>query len=157
VTLSRDAIAGAFVAALALGYWLVADDIPRSLLADAVGAEGVPKVLGILLGALGLALIWRGIRRVGERGADRARWRVHARAMGLLAVGLGYIVVIPWLGFAVTTALLIVVAAVYAGRPLGRDLVLIGAVSGAVFWFVFAKLLSVSVPPGSWTGLWMGS
>jgi putative tricarboxylic transport membrane protein len=151
MSLSRDAIAGAISIALALGYWLVADGIPRSLLSDAVGADGIPKALAVVLGVLGLSLLWRGLRRREER-TEEPDWRAHLRAAGLLAIGIAYVVFMPWIGFAAATGIVIVVVAAYSGATLGRNLVLIGAVSGIAFWFVFAKLLSVSVPPGFWIG-----
>ena len=148
----RDTIAGSIAVALALAYWLIADDIPRSLLADAVGADGVPKALALVLGALGLMLLWRGLRSRSEGEAEMPEIGAHLRALGLLAIGIAYVVVMPWLGFLATSAVLIVVAATYAGLPFGRNLVVIGAVSGVALWVVFAKLLSVSMPVGLWIG-----
>jgi hypothetical protein len=144
--LSRDAIAGLSTVALGVGYWLIANAVPASLLADQVGADGVPKLLASALVTLGAVLALRGVRsRLADAPSDGA---AHRRAFGLLVIGCAYVVVMPVIGFLLTTAALIVVVAVYAGRKLSRDLVVVGAVSGVLFWATFAKLLGIAMPSG---------
>lgn len=149
--LVRDAVLGVAAIGLGLAYSLLADAVPTSLLSDQVGAGGVPKVLSGALIVLGAIQVWRGARIGGAEGTFDVR--VHGRALGLLAMGCGYVVVMPHLGFLLTTAVLIVAVSVYAGIKLGRDLLVVGAVSGVAFWVIFAKLLGIAMPSGVLAGV----
>ena len=152
--LGRDAVTGLGVLALAIAYWLVADRLQVSLLADAVGADGVPKVLAVALAMLGALLAFSGWRAGPEpASAESAQSGAHLRAAGLLAIGCVYVVLMPILGFALVTSIVIVVVAAYAGLAMSRNLVAIGAIAGGVFWFMFVKLLGISMPTGMWLEL----
>jgi hypothetical protein len=59
--MNRDLVFGSAAFALAVGYYLMATTIPESLLADAVGPQGLPKTYAVLLGGLSLILIIRSI------------------------------------------------------------------------------------------------
>jgi hypothetical protein len=48
--------------ALAIGYYLLAAQIPESQLADAVGPQGLPRIYAYVLGSLSLVLIARALR-----------------------------------------------------------------------------------------------
>ncbi len=48
--------------ALAIGYYLLAAQIPESQLADAVGPQGLPRIYAYVLGGLSLVLIARALR-----------------------------------------------------------------------------------------------
>lgn len=148
--LTRDAIVGIAAIAFGVAYWLMADAVPTSLLSDQVGAGGVPRVLATALAILGAIQIWRG---VWQGGTDSAiDMNAHSRALGLLALGCAYVAAMPHLGFLLTTAILIVAASVYAGIKMGRDILVVGAVSGVAFWAIFAKLLGIAMPSGVFAG-----
>lgn len=140
------ACAGA-VLALAAGYYLAADSIPTSLLSDGVGADGVPKLLAIVLAGLGGVLA---LRTIGAGGTARTiELGGHIRPIGLAVLGMVYVALAPLLGYAVTLALLIAAALVYFGA---REPVMIAlnAVGGAtLLWLTFAKLLGIAMPIGS--------
>lgn len=152
--LTRDAAVGIAAAVFGLTYWLLADAVPTSMLSDQVGAGGVPKVLASALMILGVIQTWRGARH-GARDAA-IDMSAHGRALGLLALGCVYVAVMPHLGFLLTTAVLIVAASVYAGIKMGRDILVVGAVSGVVFWAIFAKLLGIAMPAGVLGGVLAG-
>jgi hypothetical protein len=156
VTLSRDDILGLGVMVLAAAYWAAADQIPVSLLSDAVGADGAPKMLAVALAVCGaLLVVATRLKPVpagdGEDETDPAeRRRAHLRAAGLVA-GLGaYALLLPILGYPLALALLIGGAAVYGGARLSPTLVAIAATGGFAFWLFFSKFLGVLLPLGIW-------
>ena len=59
---TRDLVFGCASLALAVGYFLLAAQIPESLLADTVGPQGLPRIYAYVLGGLSLVLIARSLR-----------------------------------------------------------------------------------------------
>ena len=149
--MSRDVLSGLFLLAIAAGYYWAALGIPRSSLSDEVGAAGLPTVLAVILAALGLLIVVRGlvIRRPVAAAADAEEAEAPPRrAFGLLAIGAAYVFVVPYLGYVASIALLIAVVAIYEGlRPSWR-LPAIALAGAAFLWVLFVKLLGVQQPPG---------
>lgn len=144
--------------ALSVAYLQFAGRIPDSLLSDAVGAAGVPRALGWAAGIIGALLCLRSVRFAPGRAAATAPdaeeqaatgMGPHLRALGLLAILFGYVLLAPWLGYAVTTGLLVAVAAAYSGAPVGRNLVLVSACAALVFWVMFVYAFSIPMPSGA--------
>lgn len=158
--MERDLAFGSAAFALAAGYYLMAAAIPQSLLADAIGPQGLPKTYAVLLAGLSLILIIRslGRRRVASTGSAVSQGpgiqkQVLWRVMGMLAIGAVYIVVVPWLGYILSLAGLIVATTYYQGGALNRQVAVV-AVSGAVvFWLLFVMLLGIPQPAGLWPSL----
>ena len=71
------------------------------------------------------------------------------RAVGFLLFGAAYVIVLPFVGYVVGTALLIGAVALYEGAA--RNWVVpAAAIGGGVFyWAIFVKLLGVHQPVGS--------
>ena len=59
---TRDLVFGCASLALAVGYFLLAAQIPDSQLADTVGPQGLPRIYAYVLGGLSLVLIARSLR-----------------------------------------------------------------------------------------------
>lgn len=144
--------------ALSAGYLYVASGIQESLLSDAVGAGGVPRALGWVMAALGLLLCVRSVSfAAGPAKAAAAPQpppqdssaapgrHPHLQALGLLGILIGYVVLAPYLGYAVAVAVLVAAVAAYGGAAIDRNLLLISAAGGLVLWLVFAKLLGISM------------
>lgn len=133
---------------LAALYLLGASRIPDSLLSDAVGAAGVPRAVGWALGAIGVALCVRGVLRAGPaaKAGESAGLRPHLRALGLLAILFGYVLLAPWLGYAASTGLLVAAGAAYAGAPRGRNLLLVPLAAAVVFWLLFVQAFGIAMP-----------
>jgi hypothetical protein len=143
------------VAAMVLaGAWLAgANRIPESLLSDSVGAAGLPRAVGWCLAGVGLLLCLRSLRP----GADAAgpapiELRPHLRALGLLAILAGYVLLAPWLGYALATGVLVAAGALYAGAPRSRHLVLIPLAAAVVFWLLFVRAFGIPMPGNPWFG-----
>ena len=159
--MNRNLLFGGASLVLALVYYVMADAIPTSLLADAVGPGGLPKAYAVVLGGLSLLLMLRAAvqrRRAGaSAGAERkepaAQPAQYLRVAGLLGIGALYIIAVPWLGYAVTLALLIAATAYYQGGALTRRLALVSIVGALFFWFLFVFVLRIPQPPGFWPEL----
>lgn len=151
--LNRDEVLGLGAMAAAAAYWAAADRIPVSLLADSVGADGVPKMLAVALGLFGALLA--GSRRLrpasagaGEPEAPEVRRRQHRRAAGLLGGLAVYVLLLPYLGYPL--ALLIFAGAIYGGARPTAGLGLVAVLAGLGFWLFFTKFLGVLMPLGLW-------
>ena len=139
--------------ALAVGYYLLAAQIPESQLSDAVGPQGLPRIYAYLLGGLSLVLIASSVRSPSsESRAPNPQFRV-LRPAGVVAIGAIYIVVVPWLGYIVSLAALIAATTYYQGGGASRRVAIV-AVSGAfLFWLLFVVLLGIQHPAGIWPSL----
>ncbi len=70
---------------------------------------------------------------------------MHLAALGLLAILALYVVVLPYAGYVVATALLIGAVARFSGAPFGRNLPLVAIAGGVVLWLLFDPLLGISL------------
>jgi hypothetical protein len=150
----------------AVGYYMMADAIPTSLLADGVGPGGLPKAYAVVLGILSLVLIARSLmRRAAARSNGHIRGesdddnRVHVpreqliRVAGMLAIGAIYVVLVQWLGYILTLAVLIAATAYYQGATLTRQLGVVALGGALFFWLLFDVLLRIPQPAGFWPDL----
>lgn len=161
MAMSRNVIAGLVLLALAVVYWLGADVIPRSPLSGTVGADGLPKLLAVILGTLACILVVQSILLPQRDGAETTsspeaaaeRRRLHLRALGMLALGIGYVAIIETAGYLVSVALLIAATAVYNGRRPSLGLASVVVVAAAVFYVLFVRVLNVPLPAGIWPEL----
>jgi hypothetical protein len=144
-----DLALGVAAMALAAAYLAAAATIPESLLADAVGAAGVPKLVGWAMGAAGALLCLRSIR-LGRRPvpAQSIQWRPHLLALGLLGLLIAYVIVAPLVGYPLSIALLTGAVAWYAGATFGWRLCVFSIASGAMFWVLFAAVFDLAMPRG---------
>ena len=158
--MDRDLAFGGTTLALSAGYYWMAAAIPRSQLADAVGPQGLPRTYALLLGVLSLALIVRSLRarvqasKVSDSpspvtGPRSPLWRVA----GMLAIGVVYIVVAPWLGYLLSIAALILATTYYQGGAINRQIAVVALSGGILFWLLFVVLMRVQQPPGWWPPL----
>jgi len=115
--------------ALAAFYYTAADAIPTSLLSDAVGADGLPKLLALSLAALCALLALRTVITGGD--ARAISLVAHDLPLGLALIGIAYVVLAPKLGYAVTLALLIAATLVYFGAR-SPGMIILNAIGGAV-------------------------
>ncbi|HEY6510161.1 MAG TPA: tripartite tricarboxylate transporter TctB family protein, partial [Vicinamibacterales bacterium] len=74
-----------------------------------------------------------------------------ARIVVTLAIGIAYGVVVPWLGYPASIALLLAATAGYMTGAINRRVVAVAVAGGAVFWLLFVWLLGIPQPEGIWT------
>jgi hypothetical protein len=153
-------IAGLALVVLAVAYWVGADSISRSVLSGNVGADGLPKLLAVTLGVLSLILIVQErakLRRPARAAADgpdsregreRAGFATHAAAGGILLIGAGYVLILPYAGYVASVALLLFAVAWYHGKRSFLGVFAFSAIAAAAFYLIFVVLLDVSMPAG---------
>ena len=148
--IARDLACAALGWALGIALWIGASRLPRSMLSDEFGADGIPRGLALLMVAVATLIAVRAFfaRRPAEP-VEPVPLAVHARAFGIIALGFAYVLLAPFLGYLPTAAVLIVATAVYYGTRFNLSLVLVAVVGAAFLWWMFAKMLSVSMPVGS--------
>jgi hypothetical protein len=161
--MSRDFYAGCGLLIFSVVYYLAAAAIPASQLSDTVGPGGMPKSYGIALGILSILLIGQSVlarrRALATRakiaaGEESRQDRYRAlRALGMLAIGIAYLVLLPILGYMVSLALLIFAAAWYQEGSRRRWLIPTAAVGAGLFWLLFVHILQIDQPAGFWPSL----
>jgi hypothetical protein len=135
-----------------VAWWRAADAIEDSLLSDAVGAGGVPKLVAAVMAGAGALLLVRTLRAPKGGAPGPGGLARHARAAGLLAGCAAYVLAAPLLGYPLAIALFCGGVALYAGAasPLGAAAFGLGC--SAVGWVSFVKLLAIPFPAGTLFG-----
>ncbi|MEA5160239.1 tripartite tricarboxylate transporter TctB family protein [Cereibacter johrii] len=156
--LTRNLIGGLVAMALGLAYLAVALQIQVSMLADTFGPRGMPLIYGGLMTGLGALLTLEALL-TSYRLDPEARARLHdkewrgmgvqiLRAAGMFAIAAAYVLLVSWLGYPISLALLILAVALYMGARPGPRLLLIGVAGALAMWAIFVGLLGVRMPEG---------
>jgi putative tricarboxylic transport membrane protein len=155
---NRDLVFGSATLALAAVYYALTVTIPQSDLADPIGPQGLPKTYAAVLAVLAIILIARSIKRpanLAPTNPEPANPRTNepanlGRVIGMLLIGVGYIVVLPWLGYLLSVAALIAATTYFQGGSINLRSILV-AISGALcLWVLFIWLLRIQYPAGLW-------
>ncbi len=142
--LTTDRVAGAALALLALGVLLESRRLPLGTL-HAPGPAFVPVVLGVILLALGAALVATGGAARRLQAGDWPEWR-HAAA--ILAAGAFAALALERLGYRLTVgAMLVFLLGVVERRGVVTTLVVAAGLAAGSF-FLFDTLLRVQLPRG---------
>lgn len=156
---SADTWIGVIMLIAALVYWLEAGKIRISPLDGLVGAAGLPKSLAYVLAGLSLILIARGIAETKIRLRSNAAeseeprslgdWiKPHLRAVGMLAIGVVYLLLLPWLGYTITVAMLLFAVSVYNGAQINLRTILVAVIGAAFCQLLFVQFLGITLPTG---------
>ncbi len=155
--LSRDFVGGLVAIALGSLYLVFSFRQRVSALADTIGPAGMPKVLGILMVALGIILCATGCLSIPVSLLRRhqSEWEGEARKIfaGIRAAwhcSVIYLFLLACLGYVFSIALLLAAVAFYLGAAcqLANDAV-IAAAGAVVLWAIFVVLLGVPMPAGT--------
>ena len=153
---NRDLVFGSATLVLAALYYALTITIPRSDLADPIGPQGLPKTYAVVLAVLSIILIARSIKRSANLEPANLEPEITnhesriPRVIGMLLIGVAYIVVLPWLGYLLSVAALIAATTYFQGGSITRRSILV-AISGALcFWVLFIWLLRIQYPAGLW-------
>jgi len=164
----RDSFVGVSLLLFSGLYWLGAAAIRVSPLEGSVGAAGLPKALAVVLAILSVYLIGRNLLsvRAGDRAAPEASpakpapveekpftLRHHLRAMMMLAFGVGYVLLLPELGYAVSVTLLMAGVAYFLGLRRLPKVALFAVLGGAFFFLLFVVILKIPLPEGVFSDL----
>ena len=157
-----DRISGGLGMLLAASYIATAQSIEDSLLADAVGASGVPTGVGVVLLIASLFLFVKSFKskasmlnETEEEPSEGGSQHPHAMALGLLLILAAYVFLLPILGYVLSVGLLVGAASWFAGARRYTSLVLCAVLAGPVLWFVFDWTLEIRLPVGLWP-MWLG-
>lgn len=155
-----DRITGVLGILVAASYVAYARQIEDGLLADEVGAAGVPTAVGLVMMLAAAGLLLKASRHSAAPTGDGAKedtpWASHGLALALLGVLAAYVLVLPVAGYWVSVALLIgAVSALVGARD--RKVILACSVLGASgLYTLFTLLLNIRLPAGLWP-TWMGT
>ncbi len=145
-----DVVAGAAFLALAMGAWVAGRGLPFGS-ARQPGPGFFPLGLTLLLAALAVALLARGLRRAGPD--LRAAWADRAGRHRLLLMSgalLGYVATVETAGYLVTTTGLFVVLVRWVGGRGWVTTLVVSVLAAAASHALFARTLGVSLPAGIW-------
>jgi len=159
--INRDIWIGIVMLLVAVVYWLEADKIRISPLDGPIGASGLPKSLAYALGALAIILIIRSV--VGALAARKAApsdnveekpldMQPHLRALGILVIGVGYLLLVSWLGYIITVAALLLAVSLYIGAAFNLRTILIAVIGGVFYHLLFVEFLGIPLPAGQLLG-----
>jgi hypothetical protein len=158
-------ITGSVGLIFSLVYIRFASGIEDSLLADEVGASGVPLAIGGLMALVSALLLFKAFIQkptpVLHSDADQepdpdAPQNPHRLALGLLLILAAYLVLLPWLGYVLAIGLLSASVAWFAGGRESRVLLGFALFTGPLLWFLFDFALKVKMPAGIWSTLFAG-
>jgi putative tricarboxylic transport membrane protein len=146
-----DAIFGLLLLALGAFVIAVVSSYP-TIAAQRVGPALFPALIALGLAIGGLILLVRGWRTRATMPWIRFEPWVHsprhvAGFIGVIGSVVFYIVVVDWLGFFLTSLVILTVLFRLFGVALGRSIV-IAAIATFVIHFAFYKLLRVPLPWG---------
>lgn len=167
---------GPFLIVLGFGVWLwtVADGFAIATTLGRAGPDLWPKIILVLLIGAALwgvveaalksrtdddtsVLITNATRSAGHEedarkdlagdAADAEKRPIFA-ILGIASM-LGYVAVIPYLGFVITTFLLLLAIMLFAGYDRPLRAVIISLIGALVFFVVFQRIVYVSLPMGA--------
>ena len=150
----RDAVFGLLLLALGAAVIAVVSSYP-TIPAQRVGPSLFPGLIALGLVIGGLLLVVRGWReRAIVPWVLLEPWvrspRHVAGVLGVIGSVIFYIVAVDWLGFFLTSLLILTISFRLFGVSLGRSIV-IAAIATFVIHFAFYKLLRVPLPWGLFT------
>jgi putative tricarboxylic transport membrane protein len=150
---SADVVSGCVLVLLGVLVLVAASQI-RGGMEERLPPRTLPYIVGsvILAGGAGLAL--KSWRRPGPGGPGPALKWPDGAAMLRIAVCLAalvlYIVLMPYLGFPITSGIYVAFTIRYLRPSAPWTALLIGVVTGLLSYYVFSQLLELSLPLGDW-------
>jgi hypothetical protein len=168
----RDVWLGLGGITFAAAYWWSADRIPISPLDGAVNAAMIPKTLAYLLIGFCVIMMVRALaiealflraakvaraqtepERPKEAGTYYFSLQQHLKAIGVIAIGIAYLLVLPWLGYVPSVILLFLAMSIYIGAKANLYSLGVAVVVAVVFYGLFVMLLGIPLPAGFWPSL----
>ena len=164
--LTKDLWIGLTVLLVAAVFWFEAGKIRISPLDGPVNAAGLPRSLAYALGALAIILMLRsligtalGYRSTSDETGESTLadvMRPHLRAVGMLAIGVGYLLIVSWLGYAITIVALLLAVSLYNGASLNLRTAAVALIGGVFYHLLFVEFLGIPLPPGHILGPLLG-
>ncbi|MFF5987178.1 tripartite tricarboxylate transporter TctB family protein [Prauserella flavalba] len=116
-----------------------------------VGPAAVPLPVGVLLGAVGAALLVRARTQLRDaRPGSRRPAHGALRVCGMVAALVAFALLLPVLGYVVSSAALFAVTAILLGAPRAPQAIAYGWALAALVFLVFDRLIGLTLPTGPW-------
>jgi putative tricarboxylic transport membrane protein len=142
----------AFGAVMLVGAVLVIVDAVRlPETSGSVGPAAVPLPVGVLLGVVGAALLVQSRTEYGSA-SHESTWQPRAglRLLAMIVALVAFAVLLPVLGYVVSSAALFVAAAMLLGAPALWRTVAYGWALAAILFLLFDRVIGLSLPTGPW-------
>jgi putative tricarboxylic transport membrane protein len=139
-------ITGGVLALLGAAVALEATTFDVSFMTDPVGPKALPFLVAVMLIVAGL----RALTRPREELSFPGRGTL-LRVAGAVAAFLLYAVALPWVGFFLSTTLVVTALSLLYQGPPARSVFSAAVLSGAL-WLLFVRALSLPLPVGD---LWI--
>ncbi|WP_229071084.1 tripartite tricarboxylate transporter TctB family protein [Actinoplanes sp. DH11] len=117
---------------------------------DAVGPAAAPTLLGILLGTTGLLLAVQGARSARTAPESALEKRRLWRLAGLVGALIAFALLLPIMGYVVSSTALFTAAALLLGAPHPARVVAYGWTVAVAAFLIFDRLIGLSLPAGPW-------
>jgi putative tricarboxylic transport membrane protein len=148
-TVLASAILGGLM--LIAAVLVIVDALRLPATSEAVGPAAVPLPIGVLLGVFGAILLIQSRAQWG--GASREEtWQPRAglKLLGMIVALVAFAVLLPILGYVVTSAALFVAAAMLLGAPSFWQTIAYGWALAAIVFLLFDRVIGLSLPTGPW-------
>jgi putative tricarboxylic transport membrane protein len=145
---SHDTIAAILIASVCVAYLGGARGFQPPLVADPLGPSAFPTILGwagLILAVAQLVLAWFGRQTPDEAPTP---FRQYLKPLLLFGLLVGYALVLELAGYLLATFTFVVLSLLILGEPLWRG-GLVAAGFSASFYYVFVKVLKISLPAGA--------
>jgi hypothetical protein len=157
--LGREILAGLIGLAVSLALLVQSFGLPQLPLVP-IGPGFYPRIVLIFMAVMSLALMAQGVLAARRTAPAAEAAPQPARAYALVAAAFaiigGYILLLPALGYRLSTVLFVAAMQAALERPTtlrqGIALAAIAIATSAVTFLVFEQYLLVLLPRGSWTG-----
>jgi putative tricarboxylic transport membrane protein len=152
--MTRDLLCAATLFTISASYYWLANSIGRSALADEVGPAGLPTVYAIILAVLAIGIAGQAVvgRMLAHHPASNTSSQdvspriLLLRASGVLGIGIGYLLIVPLIGYFASLTIVIAGMARYHGETSIRRISTIAVAGAASFWLIFVWLLGIPMP-----------
>ncbi|MGE2718995.1 tripartite tricarboxylate transporter TctB family protein [Mycolicibacterium celeriflavum] len=148
-TVLASAAFGALMLVAAVLVIIDAARLPAT--SEAVGPAAVPLPIGVLLGIVGAALLIQSRAQMGTASREsRFQPRAGLRLVGMVAALIAFALLLPVVGYVVSSTGLFVAAAMLLGAPVFWRTVAYGWALAAIVFLVFDRLIGLTLPAGPW-------
>ena len=156
-----DTLAAVVVASVGIVFLLLARQIrtpAHQTAAEAlVGPAMVPTIIAWLVIALGVAQLVFSLRGTATGGQDEGIGDLSLvgvlRLVAIVVIGFAYVWLIGTVGYAIATAIVLVMLLALFGNRSVVQLVLVSLLGAAIYYFIFIRLMGVYLPAGRWINL----
>ena len=160
--LTQNVVSGIICLVLSLGMLVLTRGLPQSSFVP-VGPDFYPRIVLVIMAVLSVLLIAADLWPQGAKRAEAPAAAAPApetrnyRLVGVTyAVFIGYVILLPLVGYRVSTFIFVAALQAVFESPRGArswGLVMVSALATAlVTYIVFNDYLSVLLPRGHWTG-----